>query len=58
MIGRGAQVTVVQEILGHSNSATTALYTHADRRRMREAVEGLVMPLQERTGISERRVPN
>jgi site-specific recombinase XerD len=54
MIGRGAPVVVVQEILGHSNSATTALYTHADRRRMREAVEGLVMPLQERTGISER----
>lgn len=44
MIGRGAQVTVVQEILGHSNSATTALYTHADRRRMREAVETLVTP--------------
>jgi site-specific recombinase XerD len=44
MIGRGAPVVVVQEILGHSNSATTALYTHADRRRMREAVEGLVMP--------------
>ena len=44
MIGRGAQVAVVQEILGHSNSATTALYTHADRKRMRAAVEGLVMP--------------
>jgi site-specific recombinase XerD len=39
MIDRGAQVAVVQEILGHSNSATTALYTHADRKRMREAVE-------------------
>jgi site-specific recombinase XerD len=39
MIARGAQVAVVQEILGHADSATTALYTHADRKRKREAVE-------------------
>ncbi len=39
MINRGAQVAVVQEILGHASAATTALYTHADRKKMREAVE-------------------
>jgi site-specific recombinase XerD len=42
MIKKGASVAVVQEILGHADSATTALYTHADRRRKREAVELMV----------------
>jgi integrase len=42
MIKRGAQAAVVQEILGHSDSVTTALYTHADRKR--EAVEGMTPP--------------
>lgn len=42
MINKGAPVAVVQEILGHADSATTALYTHADRRRKREAVEMMV----------------
>ena len=43
MIKKGAQVAVVQEILGHASAATTALYTHADRKKMREAVEAVVV---------------
>lgn len=42
MINKGAAVAVVQEILGHADSATTALYTHADRKLKREAVESLI----------------
>lgn len=42
MVEKGAPVVVVQEILGHASSATTALYTHADRARKRQAVEAIV----------------
>jgi site-specific recombinase XerD len=42
MINRGAQVATVQEILGHASAATTAIYTHADRKRKREAVMAVV----------------
>jgi site-specific recombinase XerD len=42
LINHGAQVAVVQEILGHASAATTALYTHADRKRKREAVRAVV----------------
>lgn len=42
MINKGAEVVVVQEILGHADSATTAQYTHADRKKKREAVEALL----------------
>lgn len=41
MINHGIPVVDVQEILGHADSATTALYTHADRKRKRAAVEVL-----------------
>lgn len=41
LIRKGAQVAVVQEILGHASAATTALYTHADRKAKRAAVEGM-----------------
>lgn len=39
MINRGSDVPVVQEILGHASASTTALYTHADKKRKRAAVE-------------------
>jgi site-specific recombinase XerD len=42
LIARGADVVTVQEILGHSDSATTSLYTHSDKRRKRAAVEALL----------------
>ncbi len=42
MINKGAQVATVQEILGHASAATTAIYTHADRKRKREAVMAVV----------------
>ncbi len=50
MINKGAQVATVQEILGHASAATTAIYTHADRKRKREAVEAVV-GYQERQSI-------
>lgn len=49
-IDRGASIATVQALLGHSDSATTALYTHADRMKMREVVEALssITPVQNR----------
>ncbi len=38
----GAEIEEVQENLGHSSVAITAIYTHANRKRRKSAVEKLM----------------
>lgn len=42
LLANGAPIAAVQELLGHADSATTALYTHASRKLKRDAVAAML----------------
>jgi len=44
LVESGADLSAVRELLGHESLATTGVYVHASRERLKRAVEGLPRP--------------
>jgi len=41
LLHRGADLVEIKELLGHSQLATTSIYTHTTVERLRRAVDGI-----------------
>ncbi|MGQ9735427.1 MAG: tyrosine-type recombinase/integrase [Thermaceae bacterium] len=46
MAEAGVDLDAVKDLLGHESLATTGIYVHASRERLRRAVEKLPTPLE------------
>lgn len=55
LLNNGADLRVIQELLGHSNIQTTSIYTHVTEESMRKTYENCFPKAKTRFGEDERR---